>query len=99
MTIEDLQRHARELNDAQGWRDTTPEERAMWLVTEVGELVREVLRLPKGTDEAELAGVRRDLAMEMYDVAWNLCDLANIVGVDLEKAFTEKVAINRSRKW
>ena len=99
MTIGELQRHVRELNDAQGWHDTTPEERAMWLVAEVGELVREVLRLPKATDEAELAGVRHNLGMEMYDVVWNLCDLASIVGMDLEKAFTEKVAINRGREW
>ncbi len=99
MTIEDLQRHVTELNDAQGWHGTTPEERAMWLVTEVGELVREVLRLAKATDEAELAEVRHNLGMEMYDVVWNLCDLANIVGVDLEEAFAEKVAINRGREW
>lgn len=99
MTIEELQRHVGELNDAQGWHDTTPEERAMWLVTEVGELVREVLRLPRAAAEAELAGVRRDLGMEMYDVAWNLCDLANRVGVDLEEAFAEKVAANRRREW
>ncbi len=99
MTIEELQRHVRELNDAQGWHDTTPEERAMWLVTEVGELVREVLRLPEATGEAELAEVRHNLGMEMYDVVWNLCDLANRVGVDLEEAFAEKVAINRGREW
>ena len=99
MTIEELQRHVRELNDAQGWHDTTPEERAMWLVTEAGELVREVLRLAEATGEAEIAGVRHKLGMEMYDVVWNLCDLANIVGVDLEEAFAEKVAINRGREW
>jgi NTP pyrophosphatase (non-canonical NTP hydrolase) len=99
MTIEELQRHVRGLNDARGWHDTTAEERAMWLVTEVGELLREVLRLPEAAGEAELAGVRHNLGMEMYDVVWNLCDLANIAGVDLEEAFAEKVAINRGREW
>ncbi len=67
MTVEELQRHVRELNDAQGRYGTAPEERAMRLVTEVGELMREVLRLSKTTDEAELAGVRHNLEMEMYD--------------------------------
>lgn len=74
MTIEDLQRHVAELNDAQGWHGTTPEERAMWLVTEVGELVREVLRLPTATDDAELAGVRHNLGMEMYDIMRRMAD-------------------------
>ena len=99
MTIADLQRHARELNDTQGWHGTTPEERVLWLVTEVGELAREVLQFTAtGTEESRAAGHHR-LGAEMYDVVWNICDLANIVGVDLEASFANKEAVNKERIW
>jgi NTP pyrophosphatase (non-canonical NTP hydrolase) len=99
MTIEDLQRHARELVDAHGWQDTTPERRALWLVTEVGELAREVLQFPSAGDEAAQTTARRHLGAEMYDVVWNICDLANIMGVDLETSFSNKEAVNKEREW
>ncbi|MDP9364586.1 MAG: MazG-like family protein [Chloroflexota bacterium] len=76
MTIEELQTQDKELNAARGWVLTTPEERALWLTTEVGELAREVLRFVAAGDEADLADARRRLGMEMYDVVWNVCDLA-----------------------
>lgn len=37
--------------------------------------------------------------MEIHDVFWNLCDLAEISGVDLEGAFAEKAKRNRQRSW
>jgi NTP pyrophosphatase (non-canonical NTP hydrolase) len=37
--------------------------------------------------------------MEIYDVVWNLFDLADLAGVDLEEAFARKVDLNRSREW
>jgi NTP pyrophosphatase (non-canonical NTP hydrolase) len=35
----------------------------------------------------------------MYDVVWNVCDLANSLGVDLETSFTKKEAVNKERAW
>jgi NTP pyrophosphatase (non-canonical NTP hydrolase) len=99
MTIEELQRHARELIEAQGWQDATAETRALWLVTEVGELLREVLQFPSGNDEAARTAARRRVGAEMYDVVWNVCDLANILGVDLETSFIDKEAVNKRRTW
>ena len=47
VTIREIQEQARELRAAQGWPDAPAEERALSLVAEVGELVREVLRLAR----------------------------------------------------
>lgn len=99
MTIEELQRHARELTEAQGWQDTTPGTRALWLVTEVGELLREVLQFPLADDEEARTAARQRVGAEMYDVVWNVCDLANRLGVDLETSFTKKEAVNKEREW
>lgn len=99
MTIEELQQQARALTEAHGWHDTTPETRALWLATEVGELVREVLQFTAADDEAAQTVARRRLGAEMYDVVWNVCDLANITGVDLTTAFVTKGAVNMEREW
>ena len=102
MTIKELQEYVKELREAQGWRDTSLEHRAMFLVTELGEVVRETLKLVRAYgkyQDADLEHIKDNLGMEMYDVMWNLCDLANIAGIDLEAAFAQKVAINRNRDW
>ncbi|RIK37105.1 MAG: hypothetical protein DCC55_25280 [Chloroflexi bacterium] len=102
MTIKELQEQARELRAAQGWLDTSLEHRIMFLVTEVGEVVNETLKLVGATkqySDSEVEQIKANLGLELYDVLWNLCDLANLAGIDLEAAFAKKVAINRTRKW
>lgn len=39
----------------------------------------------------------KDLSHEMVDVFWNLLRLAELKGIDLEKAFIEKWEINEQR--
>jgi NTP pyrophosphatase (non-canonical NTP hydrolase) len=97
--IAHLQEHVKELSRAQGWPERTPERRALYLVTEVGELVREVLALADAQDDADAVAAKERLGLEMYDVIWNLVDLANIVGIDLESACARKIEINRERQW
>jgi NTP pyrophosphatase (non-canonical NTP hydrolase) len=99
VTIREIQEQARELRAAQGWPDAPAEERALSLVAEVGELVREVLRLARRGEGEDPAEVRDRLGLEMYDVVWNVCDLADKLGIDLDRAFAEKAALNRSRRW
>jgi len=95
--IKELQEHANEL--AQVLPEITAEQRVMFLMTEVGEVTREVLRLSRSVDRANAGVIKADLGMEMYDVIWNICDLANILSIDLEAAFAAKIEINKTRKW
>lgn len=99
MTIQELQAQVRELKAAQGWEDTTLEERLGYLLGEVEELSTEVLLLAGLEDAADRAAVRVRLGHEIYDVLWNLCDLADLAGLDLEAALAEKHAINQQRRW
>ena len=95
MTIKDIQENARQL--APIFWDKTPEQRMLYLTTEIGELAREVLKLQgfkQGDNKEEL---KENLGMEMYDVVWNLCDLANMFDIDLEKSFARKVKLNNNR--
>ena len=43
--------------------------------------------------------VHFSVQMEMYDVIWNICDLANLLSIDLEASFAAKIEINKTRKW
>ena len=95
--IKELQEHAKEL--AQVLPAITVEQRMLFLMTEVGEVTGEVLRLSRSADQANVDAIRADLGMEMYDLIWNICDLANMLSIDLEASFAAKIAINKTRKW
>ena len=99
MTIGDIQHQARDLSARQGWANTTIEERVTFLIGEVHEMAEEALLLAAQDNSEDQAATRTRLGLEMYDVVWNLCDLANIAGVDLEAAFASKHAINARRTW
>jgi NTP pyrophosphatase (non-canonical NTP hydrolase) len=99
LTIAELQRQVRELKQAKGF-EITFEQRLAFLTTEVGEVAREVLQISRGKlGDAELENVRENLGMEIYDVIWNLLDLAELAGVDLEEAFRKKAGLNEGREW
>jgi NTP pyrophosphatase (non-canonical NTP hydrolase) len=79
-----------------GW-ETTPDRRMARLLGEALELADEVLQLPEtGAADPELL---QRVGHEMYDVLWNLCDLARLTGIDLVQASAEKRAINDRRTW
>ncbi len=77
--------------------ESTPRERMAMLLGEAIELADEVLQLPAEGD-ADKEQLQR-LGHEMYDVLWNLCDLARVTGIDLVRAAGEKRIINEHRTW
>ena len=76
LTIARLQREVRQLKEAKGF-DITMEQRLAYLTTEIGEVAREVFRLSRDGNKD----------IETYNVIWNLLDLADMAGADLETAF------------
>jgi NTP pyrophosphatase (non-canonical NTP hydrolase) len=79
-----------------GW-ESTPRRRMAMLLGEAVELADEVLQLP--ADGAGDQKLLQRLGHEMYDVLWNLCDLARVTGIDLVQAAAEKRLINEHRTW
>ncbi len=105
LTIAELQRQVRQLKEAKGF-DITLEQRLAYLTSEVQEVAYEVLRLSRDGNEdvsemsaAEIEAVTENLGMEIYDVIWNLLDLAEMAGVDLETTFAKKATLNKAREW
>lgn len=80
----------------------SPEQRIMYLLSELGEVVDEVLDLQNSdpnTDEVTIVAIKERIGLEIYDVIWNAVDLANMLDIDLQAAFDKKIAINNERNW
>jgi len=106
LAIAEIQRQVRELKDAKGF-DITLEQRLAYLMTELGEVARETLKISRdGNDDtgkmsaSGAESVAEALGMEIYDVIWNLLDLAEMAGVrNLEETFYKKASLNEGREW
>lgn len=106
LTIAELRRQVTELKEAKGF-DITIKQRLAYLLTEVGEVAREVLKLSRDGNgdvgemhATERTAVREDLGMEIYDAVWNLLDLAELARIeDLEGSFRKKAGLDRGREW
>lgn len=97
--IADLQHEVKQFSEKHGFDRSSLEQRAMFLTTEVGELVRELLAVSYHPEATNMEEIKRNIGYEMYDVVWNICELANKLGIDLEQAFQEKSHINEQRTW
>lgn len=97
MNISDIQKQAEQLRQLKGWQDRTPDNRFRYLITEVGELSQDLIRLNHHPEQA--GQIKEDIAKEMYDIVWNLCDLANVLEIELEPHFQEKYQTNLKRDW
>ena len=95
MTIKDIQDIARV--QAPIFKDKTPEQRMLYLASELGEVAQEVLKLGGFRKGGDTEALKRNLGMEIYDVVWNLCDLANMLDIDLEESFAAKIKHNEER--
>ncbi|TXK84269.1 pyrophosphatase [Paenibacillus sp. N3.4] len=90
-----VSKYVSEYSKIKGFDSSTIEQRMMYLMTEVGELAKEVLSVSFHPDEES----KENLGYEMYDVVWNIFDLANKLNIDLEHAFRSKMEINEKRSW
>ncbi|MFJ8530962.1 MazG nucleotide pyrophosphohydrolase domain-containing protein [Bacillus sp. NPDC094106] len=93
MKLSEFQQYVSNFSKEKGFADTTIEKRTMYLMAELGELTEAILK--RNDDD----NIKREIGLEMFDVVWNVCDLANKLEIDLEEAFQEKVEINRDREW
>ncbi|RAP75322.1 MazG nucleotide pyrophosphohydrolase domain-containing protein [Paenibacillus montanisoli] len=95
MNTAEFQQYVKDWSELKGFDKSTIEQRMLYLMTEVGELAKEVLSVSFHPD----AERKENLGYEMYDVVWNIFDLANKLGIDLEQAFKAKMDINDKRTW
>ncbi|PFN05805.1 MULTISPECIES: MazG nucleotide pyrophosphohydrolase domain-containing protein [Bacillus cereus group] len=93
MKLSEFQQYVSNFSKEKGFADTTIEKRTMYVMAELGELTEAIIKRNDNKD------AKREIGLEMFDVIWNVCDLANKLEIDLEEAFQEKIEINRGRVW
>jgi NTP pyrophosphatase (non-canonical NTP hydrolase) len=99
MTLQELQEHTQAVRAAKGWGEISLERRMLFLMSEVGEAARELLALSGEYAVDDLTAVKEKLGLELFDLLWNVADMANLLGVDLEAVAAKKVKINWDREW
>lgn len=95
MTLAALQARLERFDRERGWDRVNPAHTALHIVEELGEVMREVLRLEayKTPDEA----ARERLEGEIADVLMLLMKLANQYGVNVERGVVAKLEANEAR--
>ncbi len=96
-TLKDYQAFVVELEHERGFSDQGPIQKCLLLGEEVGELFKAV-RKAEGLvidQGSHIGGIGEELA----DILVYLCSVANRYGVDLETAFRDKEAVNKTRVW
>lgn len=100
MTLDEICRNARELSARQGWNQTDPAHRMMFVTSEIGEVADAVVSVKEALRAgSDATAARQALGTEIFDAIWNLCALANALDVDLTTAARNKMTINDSRIW
>ncbi len=103
-TLGDIQLYLQEICKRRGWDKDSYLEKHFLFSEELGELTKAIrnkvgLYKEKGKDARSDLEAQSNLEEEFADVLSFLVELANIFGVDLEKAFRKKWGENKKREW
>ncbi|MSR85336.1 RS21-C6 protein [Candidatus Uhrbacteria bacterium] len=97
-TLADCQRYMAKMTKARGFEQETIPELFMLFLEECGELAEAVRKTKLKHIKSHWRPEHRP-DLEAADVLIYLLEIANKLGIDLEKAFREKEEINKQRVW
>jgi len=98
LTLFMLQKYVKKFVNEKGFEDEGLNEVVLLLMEEIGELVKAVrqeIGLKIKDDKTKFKNIEEELS----DCFIYLLDIANLTNIDLEKAFLNKMKINKSDKW
>lgn len=97
-TLQDFQQYVLQMKQERGFNTIDKFYECCLLAEECGEVISAVRKNNKGGSVGDNSKVG-DVALELADVFIYICSLANMHGIDLEKAFRDKEEINQKRTW
>ena len=97
-TLKDFQQYVLQMKRERGFNTTDKFYECCLLAEECGEVISAVLKNSKSGSVAS-DSVAGNVAEELADVFIYVCSLANMHGIDLERAFREKEEKNKRRIW
>ncbi len=102
VTLESITRGVRQLHDVQNWPRRPPEQRLQFLISEVFELWDALVAYRNAEDTKRAVDAERikaEVGKEIFDILWNLADLADTLGIDLASSAKEKQEELLKRDW
>jgi NTP pyrophosphatase (non-canonical NTP hydrolase) len=98
MTLQEMQKIATKFRDERDWKQFhSPKELAIQVVLEATELL-ELMQWKNGADlSAHLEQRKQDAADELADILHGVVLIADEMGIDLSRAFTEKMKKNERK--
>lgn len=98
MEWQEFQQYVETFCEKKGFTNVSDEARYLFLMSEVGEMSKELLKL-QWANEEEKKDIKTALSHELFDIIWNTVEIANRHEIDLTQAFSEKMKINAGRSW
>lgn len=99
MNLKTIQDYAQTLATQQGWDKETIQTRLHYLKSEIIEATEEINNVESATSTEEQQKHQENLGLELFDILWNVAEIANRYGVDLEQASQQKISINNQRSF
>lgn len=99
MELKDIQDYAQALSSQQGWGNETIQTRLHYLKSEIIEATQEITKIESANTEEERLQNVEDLGLELFDILWNVSEIANRYGIDLDASAEKKMDINSKRSF
>lgn len=99
MTLKQVQQYAHDLSHSKGWDKECINTRIGYLKEEVVEAIKEVEQLKTEQDLDKISELKENLGLELFDIIWNVSEIANRYNIDLTEAAMKKMAKNQNRSF
>ncbi|MET4559998.1 NTP pyrophosphatase (non-canonical NTP hydrolase) [Lysinibacillus parviboronicapiens] len=77
-----MQKYVKQFSEEKGFHVNTIHTRTLYLVTEVGELAKEILSISFHPTEGKVGLAKENIGLELCDVIYNVLDFANRLDID-----------------
>lgn len=99
LDLKHLQEYAHYLSTTRGWDKECIRTRLHYLKSEILEATREIEAIHKVTSLEDRKKHIDNLGLELFDIIWNVAEIANRYGIDLTLSSERKMLINQKRDF
>lgn len=99
MHLKQIQEYAEKLSKQEGWDKETLETRIAYLKSELDEALQEIAKHSSTNCTLVRQEAIKNLGFELYDVIWNVAEIANRFNIDLDVSAEQKMGINSNRTF
>jgi NTP pyrophosphatase (non-canonical NTP hydrolase) len=98
VTTADIKVQVQDMKPSPELAKVSLEQQLALLISQVGQVAREVLHLNDG-GAGDVTAIKTRLGQELYNVIWNSCALADLADIDLDRAVKQKTTVKQARMW